>query len=43
MQVDSKSKECPICGFEFPAPLKLKWIALLLLIIMIVALIYRLL
>jgi RNA polymerase subunit RPABC4/transcription elongation factor Spt4 len=31
MEIDDKSKACPICGYEFPASNSwLKWIALLL-------------
>jgi len=43
MQVDEKSKVCPICGFEFPSPFKLQWIAVLLLVIFLGALLYGLL
>lgn|GEM_PF-2385437 len=28
MEIDAKSKECPICGYEFPSSPTLKWIAL---------------
>jgi hypothetical protein len=31
MEIDSKSRACPVCGYEFPAAGSwLKWIAILL-------------
>jgi RNA polymerase subunit RPABC4/transcription elongation factor Spt4 len=33
MQVDSKSKLCPVCGYEFPRGFVLKWIAIGLVIL----------
>lgn len=42
MEIDEKAKVCPICGYEFPSPVKLQWIAILLLIVFLVILFYRL-
>lgn len=42
MEVDEKSKTCPVCGYEFPSPFKLQWIALLLLVLFLLILFYRL-
>lgn len=42
MEIEEKSEVCPICGFEFPSPFKLKWIAIAFLILFLAAVIYRL-
>lgn len=42
MEVDASSKVCPICSFEFPSPVKLQWIAVVLLVIFVGILIYGL-
>jgi hypothetical protein len=38
MEIDAKSKECPICGYEFPgySP-AVKWTALILAIIFLLS------
>lgn len=44
MEVDAKSRVCPICGYEFSdyAP-PVKWVAILLIILMAIFLLMRLL
>ena len=42
MEVDAKSIECPVCGYEFPARKgAFQWVALLLALMFIVYLIYN--
>jgi RNA polymerase subunit RPABC4/transcription elongation factor Spt4 len=33
MEIDSKSKLCPVCGYEFPQNTGLKWVAIGLVIL----------
>lgn len=41
MQVDAKSKRCPVCDYEFPAShFALKWAALLLALIFLAYMIF---
>lgn len=36
MEVDAKSRTCPVCGYEFPAGNgTLKWIAILLVLLLL--------
>jgi RNA polymerase subunit RPABC4/transcription elongation factor Spt4 len=42
MEVDEKSKVCPICGYEFPAVnAAWKWLAILLLIFLVYTIFFR--
>ncbi|MBL7839331.1 MAG: hypothetical protein JNJ75_04255 [Cyclobacteriaceae bacterium] len=44
MEVDTGSRICPICGYEFtPTGGGRRWIAIALLVLIIIALLYRLL
>lgn len=43
MEIDAKSKVCPICGYEFPGVGKsaaVKWLAILLVILFLLYLIF---
>ena len=42
MMIDEKAKECPVCGYEFPSPVKLQWAAIVLLILFLLALLWKL-
>ena len=36
MEVDAKSKICPVCSYEFPGySLPVKWVAVLLLVLLL--------
>ncbi|ELR68553.1 hypothetical protein C900_00294 [Fulvivirga imtechensis AK7] len=36
MEIDAKSKECPICGYEFPGFSRgIQWVAILLIILIL--------
>jgi hypothetical protein len=42
MEVDAKSKICPICNYEFAEyPNPIKWLAILLLIVFLLLFIFR--
>lgn len=43
MEVDAKSKSCPICAYEFTNTSQgwVKWLAILLLVIIIITWIFR--
>jgi predicted amidophosphoribosyltransferase len=42
MEIDSKSKFCPVCGYEFTSTGGRKWIAVFLLALILLAILYRL-
>lgn len=42
METDARSRECPVCGYEFPSPARgLKWVALLLAAMALFYLLFR--